>query len=79
MTNFYDAEPHKGVGRDRIYVSWTEQWDLPRYAADYLQARPSVLGATTTAEILRRIALYPGHAPFRKADMDFYLDRHFQG
>ena len=77
MTNFYDAKPHEGIGRDRIYVSWTEQWDLPRYAADYLQTRLKQVGTTTAAEILSRIAMYPGHAPFRKADMDFYLDRHF--
>ena len=75
--NYYDAEPHGGVGRDRIYVSWTEQWDLARYAADYLDSRKVRLGAATVAEILKRIAIFPGHAPFRKSDMDFYLDSHF--
>ena len=49
MTNFYDAKPHEGMGRDRIYMSWTEQWDLPRYAADYLQARLKRVGTTTAA------------------------------
>ena len=77
MTNYYDAKPHEGVGRDRIYVTWTEHWDLARYAADYRQSRLKQLEATTAAEILTRIGLYPGAAPFRKADMDFYLDRHF--
>jgi len=77
--NYYDAEPHGGVGRDRIYVSWTEQWDLPRYAAHYVEAKKQRIGATTAAEILKRIELYPGQAPFRKADMDHYLDKHFAG
>ncbi len=73
--NFYDAEPHQGVGRDRIYMSWTEQWDLPRYAAQYLDTRKKV--SATPAEVLARIAQFPGPAPFRKVDMDFYLDSHF--
>ena len=77
MTNYYDAKPHEGVGRDRIYVTWTEQWDLPRYAADFVLTRSKRIGATTAADVLLRIAMYPGHAPFRKADMDFYLERHF--
>ena len=45
-------------------------------AADYIQSRKKPLDASA-AEVFGRIAMYSGHAPFRKADMDFYLDSHF--
>jgi hypothetical protein len=58
----------------RIYVSWTEYWDLPRYVDHYLKERRLAVNAALRAAVSRRMAKYPGAGPLRKADMDYYLD-----
>jgi hypothetical protein len=60
--------------RDRIYVSWSEHWDLPRYVDHYLRARKMALTADARAAVRRTIAAYPVGGILRKADVDFFLD-----
>ena len=62
------------VRTDRIYVSWTEHWDIPRYIDSYLRSRTITVTELSRAAILQCIRSYPGRAPYRKADMDYYLD-----
>jgi hypothetical protein len=73
MDNFdFAAQPP--VSRDRIYVSWNEQWDLPRYVNDYLQTRKLRSDEQAREHIRRSIAEYKAEGPLRKADVDYYLD-----
>jgi hypothetical protein len=58
----------------RIYISWTEQWDLPRYVDHYLKERRLAVNAALRAAVSRRIARYPGAGTLKKADLDYYLD-----
>jgi hypothetical protein len=60
---------------ERIYVSWTEQWDIARYVDHYLEARHYVVDAAARVGIRKLIAHFPGKAPIKKGDLDFYLDR----
>jgi hypothetical protein len=59
---------------DRIYVSWTEYWDLVRYVDHYITSRNYPVTDQMRAKIRECMAKYPGGHPLKKADMDFYLD-----
>ena len=59
---------------DRIYISWTEQWDLPRYVDNYLRERKLAVNAELRGAVIRRIAKFPGEGTLKKSDMDYYLD-----
>jgi hypothetical protein len=60
--------------RDRIYISWAEQWDLVRYVDHYLAERQLAVTEELRTAVKRRIAKFPGEGAYRKADMDYYLD-----
>jgi hypothetical protein len=59
---------------DRVYVSWSEHLDLNEYVDRYLVSRKYALSPLSRTAILECMAAYPGDAPYRKADVDFYLD-----
>ena len=59
---------------DRVYVSWSEHLELTDYVDRYLTSRKYAVSNLARSAILECMAAYPGHAPYRKADMDFYLD-----
>ena len=61
---------------DRIYVSWTEQWDVARYVEHYIGERKLRMSDEVRATLRQRIAKYPWPGPRKKADMDRYLDTH---
>lgn len=68
----FDAQPE--LRRDRIYVSWNEQWDLGRYAEHYLKDRNLVVDDSARELVLKQIALCRAEGALRKADVDYYLD-----
>ena len=70
----YDFETQPNVARDRIYVSWNEQWDVRRYAEHYLQDRKLVVDDSSREIVLKHIELCPAEGALRKADVDYYLD-----
>ena len=70
----YDFEAQPELKRDRIYVSWNEQWDLARYAEDYLRERNLTVDDAARELVLKQIALCPAEGALRKADVDYYLD-----
>lgn len=63
-----------GVSIEKIYVSWTESWDLDRYVEHYLRERVRGREREARAVVLRIIARYPGDAPVTKSNMDYFLD-----
>jgi hypothetical protein len=63
---------------DRVYVSWSEHIDLHEYVSGYLSSRRFAPGERARIAVLECMAAYPGQAPYRKSDMDFYLDRNLE-
>jgi hypothetical protein len=59
---------------DRVYVSWLEHLDIIAYVDRYLASRHYALCSHSRSAILECMAVYPARGPYRKADMDFYLD-----
>jgi hypothetical protein len=59
---------------ERIFVSWSEQWDAGTYIASYIRSRrlPATLDERTRIEAC--LSSYPGRIPFTKSDLDFFLD-----
>ena len=63
---------------DRVYISWSEHVDLHVYVKGYLASRRYVASEHARNAVLQCMASFPGAAPYRKADMDFYLDRNLE-
>jgi hypothetical protein len=63
---------------DRVYVSWSEHIDLHEYVSGYLASRRFAVDERARTAVLECMAVFPGQAPYRKADMDFYLDRNLE-
>jgi hypothetical protein len=59
---------------DKVYVSWTEAWDVSRYVEHYLRVRGFVSSPERRTRLLKRIEQYPGEAPFTRSSLDYYLD-----
>jgi hypothetical protein len=73
LDNFdFTAQPP--ASKDRIYISWSEQWDIKRYAADYLAQRGLRTDGAAQERILKVIEECPLEGSLRKADIDYYLD-----
>jgi hypothetical protein len=62
---------------DLVSVSWREQWDLDRYLAHYMKTRRLAPPAHGRAALLECLARYPGNGPYRKVDLDYFLDANF--
>ncbi len=59
---------------DRVYVSWEEDWALPKYVDRYLKSRRIAATRAAHERVLVLLASYKGQRPFTKADLDYYLD-----
>jgi hypothetical protein len=59
---------------DCIYASWSEPMPIAAYVDQYLASRKYAVSEGARTAILHCIAQYPGRGPYRKADMDYYLD-----
>ena len=73
MDNFdFAAQPP--IARDRIYVSWDEQWDLQRYVSDFLATRKLRMDDEARARVRKCIEEFRIEGALRKADVDYLLD-----
>ncbi len=61
--------------RNRIYVSWNEQWDLLTYVQQYLNERGLRDDHAARKAVREWIDRFPQEGPLKKADVDFYLDK----
>jgi hypothetical protein len=59
---------------DIVCVTWREQWELDRYLEHYARTRRQSERVLDRAALLECLARYPGTAPFRKSDLDYFLD-----
>ena len=72
----FDFAAQPPATRDRIYVSWSEQWDIDRYVGDYLAQRGLRTDQDARNLVLKVIGECPVEGSLRKADIDYYLDCH---
>jgi hypothetical protein len=66
------------MARNRIYVSWNEEWDLLTYVQQYLKERGLRDDAAARLKVRECIDRYTAPGPLKKADVDFYLDRNIK-
>ena len=72
--DFENLDLNPAISTDRIYVSWSERWDVPRYVDNYLRERNLRLDDGVRAKICDHIGRYPYKGVLKKADLDAYLD-----
>ncbi|HEX7403746.1 MAG TPA: hypothetical protein VF287_07010 [Usitatibacter sp.] len=72
--DFENLDLNPPISTDRIYVSWSERWDIPRYVDNYLRERKLRLDDGVRAKICDHIGRYPYKGVLKKADLDDYLD-----
>jgi len=70
----FDFDVQAPIARNRIYVTWSETWELPRYIEEYLKSRRLRTDDAARAHVHHWIARYPWKGPLRKSDLDHYLD-----
>jgi hypothetical protein len=59
---------------ERVYVNWTQHWDLERYIENYIRTHRLRQDEDVRAAILSCIAEFPLASPYTKSDLDFFLD-----
>jgi hypothetical protein len=72
--DFENLDLNPAISTDRIYVSWSERWDVPRYVDNYLRERNLRLDDGVRARICNHIGRYPYKGVLKKAELDQYLD-----
>ena len=72
--DFENLDLNPAISTDRIYVSWSERWDIPRYVDTYLRERNLRLDDGVRAKICDHIGRYPYKGVLKKAELDEYLD-----
>jgi hypothetical protein len=61
----------------KVLVSFSEEWEIDFYVARYLHTR-RLAGRVNALEILLEcLERYPGGPPYRKTDLDYFLDANF--
>ena len=59
---------------ERIFVSWTQQWDFPSYIDHYLRTRRIAVTDESRERVWRCMGAFHGGPPYTKSDLDFFLD-----
>jgi hypothetical protein len=59
---------------ERIFVSWTQQWDLATYIDHYLRTRRIAVTDESRERVWRCMDAFRGRSPYTKSDLDFFLD-----
>jgi hypothetical protein len=62
-----------GAAVERVYISWTNHWEMDQYVDHYLTSRHYAVTAEARAAI-RKLISHIKTRPLKKADLDFFLD-----
>jgi hypothetical protein len=71
---YESPEAVRALPVERVFVTWTQEWDLETYVAHYVRTRRLAQPLEALERVRRCIAAYPGRAPYTKSDLDFFLD-----
>ena len=61
----------------QVFISWTQQWNLDEYVEHYMRSRRLKANDATRMSLLRCMSSYTGPVPYRKSDLDFFLDANY--
>jgi hypothetical protein len=62
---------------EKVLVSWNEEWNLARYLDRYVFTRRLTERESALAILHDCLVRYPGEPPYRKSDLDYFLDANF--
>jgi hypothetical protein len=62
-----------GAAVERVYISWTNHWEMSRYVDHYLTSRHYAVTDEARAAI-RKLISHIKTRPLKKSDLDFFLD-----
>lgn len=81
MDNLGDWSAHdnkKYIGKlDRIYVSMTEDYEVEYFIDQYLKTRNYTISNKNRDIVVGVLEDYPGKAPFKRDELNTYLDLKF--
>jgi len=73
----HDNKRYRGK-LDRIYVSMTENYEVEYYIDHYLETRKFDISNKNRDIVADALEKYSGRAPFKRTELDVYLDRLFK-
>lgn len=77
--NWSDHDKKKYVGKlDRIYVSMTESWEVEYFIDHYLESGGYDITNKNRDIITAALEQYPGRSPFKRDDLNKFLDAKFK-
>jgi hypothetical protein len=73
----WDSRDNKGYAGpiDRVFVSATESYEIRFYIDQYLRVRGLWPTTRNRTRIARKLEDFPGRAPWKRVDLDRYLDK----
>lgn len=72
--NAQDNKHYRGP-IDRIFVSMTESYEVSYFIDDYLRTRSYAVTDENRRKVGAKLQGYPGRAPFRRDDLNVFLDK----
>lgn len=63
---------------DRIYVSMTEEYEVEYFIDDYLESRKFAISNKNRDIITAALEEYQGRSPFKRTDLNGFLDARFK-
>ena len=74
MDDFSVLLSHPVIDRSVVFVTWEDTWPLERYVQSYLRERELPMEEQWALAAIAWLAGYPEDQPFRKSDVDYFLD-----
>lgn len=62
---------------DRVNVSLTENWEVEYFIDQYLKTRRRDLTDANRSLVAHKLEKAPGQAPFKRADLNAWLDKEY--
>lgn len=79
MGNWSDHDNKKYIGKiDRIHVSMTEHYEVEYFIDQYLKTRNYAVSNANRDKVAKALETYPGKAPFKRDELNQYLDGYWK-
>lgn len=62
---------------DRVNVALSEPWEVGYFIDHWLETRGGAISNANRDKVATALEAYHGHAPYKRDDLNAYLDRHF--
>ena len=79
LGDWSDHDNKKYVGKlDRIYVSMTEYYEVGYFIDHYLKNHNYLVSNENRNKVTAALEKYPGKAPFKRDELNQYLDSYWK-